>query len=202
MIWWPLLDQIDWDGALLHRVGKVHEVGLFNLKRRSDGTLERKSTPLIKLFRQYVASGEESVGALGEISYPSPEATDEQLPPISDWIQPALVTDQHLLAQLTSQVSQSLKSGNGNGNGGVQKLLNFATAPVKGRLADPVPGLAGEPGMMQGTEVGKKAKGLESLRSTEAATSGYASAASVAQRDTDRYGIVVFSHLRWGFVWQ
>src|SRR5690606_1035590 len=28
LIWWPLIDSIDWDGALTHRVGKIHEVGL------------------------------------------------------------------------------------------------------------------------------------------------------------------------------
>ena len=27
LIWWPLLDQIDWDGAMTHRIGKIHEVG-------------------------------------------------------------------------------------------------------------------------------------------------------------------------------
>ena len=34
-----MVDQIDWDGALTHRIGKVHEVGLFNLQRQPDGTL-------------------------------------------------------------------------------------------------------------------------------------------------------------------
>ena len=39
LFWWPAFDQVDWDGALTHRIGKVHEVGLFNLKRQADGTL-------------------------------------------------------------------------------------------------------------------------------------------------------------------
>jgi len=39
LIWWPLLDQLDWDGAMTHRIGKIHEVGLFNLQRQPDGTL-------------------------------------------------------------------------------------------------------------------------------------------------------------------
>jgi len=37
MIWWPMLDQVDWDGALTHRIGKIHEVGLWNLKRQKTG---------------------------------------------------------------------------------------------------------------------------------------------------------------------
>ena len=37
LMWWPLIDQVDWDGALTHRIGKVHEVGLINLKRQPDG---------------------------------------------------------------------------------------------------------------------------------------------------------------------
>src|SRR5439155_26136492 len=88
LIWWRLLDQVDWDGALTHRIGKVHEVGLINLKRQPDGTLARASTPLVRLFRELVSSGEEKVGKLESINYPSPEAEDEQLPPIDEWIQP------------------------------------------------------------------------------------------------------------------
>ena len=41
LIWWPMIDQLDWDGALTHRIGKIHEVGLFNLKRKSDGVCAR-----------------------------------------------------------------------------------------------------------------------------------------------------------------
>src|SRR5439155_5005590 len=85
LIWWPMLDQIDWDGALTHRIGKVHEVGLFNLKRQADGTLARFATPLVKLFKRYVQSGEEAVGKIEAINYPSMELTDEQLPPIGEW---------------------------------------------------------------------------------------------------------------------
>ena len=38
--------------------------------------------------------------------------------------------------------------------------------------------------------------------STEPATAAVPEARSVQVKQTDRYGIVVFSHLRWGFVWQ
>src|SRR5438046_1785245 len=84
MIWWPMLDQIDWDGALTHRIGKVHEVGLWHLQRQADGSLARVATPLVKQFKQLVQSGEEQVGKLEAISYPSTEAQEEQLPPIGE----------------------------------------------------------------------------------------------------------------------
>src|SRR4051794_18905119 len=105
LFWWPAFDQVDWDGALTHRIGKVHEVGLFNLKRQQDGTLARQATPLVKLFRSYVERGEETVGKLGQINYPSREAEDEQLPPIGEWIQPTTTADQH--------VAQPGTNGNG-----------------------------------------------------------------------------------------
>jgi len=84
-----MIDQVDWDGALTHRVGKIHEVGLFNLKREANGTLARQATPLVKMFSQYASRGEESVGTLDRINYPSPETDEEQLPPIGEWIQPS-----------------------------------------------------------------------------------------------------------------
>ena len=43
LIWWPMLDQIDWDGALTHRIGKIHQVGLFNLKRQTGRHAARAS---------------------------------------------------------------------------------------------------------------------------------------------------------------
>lgn len=150
LIWWPMFDQIDWDGALLHRVGKIHRVGLFTLLRRPDGRLERRPTPLVELFKKAAAEGEGRIGKLSFINHPSFEAHEEQLPPIGQWIQP--VSD--------SLISfDSHKSGNGNGNGHSHK---------KGRISSRI--------------------------SDENAQEN--------TRSTGRYGIVVFSHLRWGFVWQ
>lgn len=167
LVWWPMIDQLDWDGALTHRIGKIHEVGLFNLKRKpQDGTLERHATPLVKLFKQFADSGEESVGKLERISYPSFEANEEQLPPIGEWIQPTVVTE--------SKSGNGHKS-NGNGNGSA----SVAQAPIKGRIADPAPGAAVEPELAE-----------EQTISTS------------DDKFTNRYGIVVFCHLRWGFVWQ
>src|SRR5205085_2692921 len=62
LIWWPLIDQLDWDGALTHRVGKIHEVGLINLKRQADGTLARGPTPLVQMFYKLEDVGVAVVG--------------------------------------------------------------------------------------------------------------------------------------------
>ena len=145
LIWWPMLDQIDWDGAMTHRINKLHEVGLFKLTRQPDGTLVRSATPLIDLFRKLADQGDEAVGTLAEINYPSFEAEDEQLPPIGQWIQPSLVAIE----------------------------TDAAAVPL----------------------IKPKKKDL-------AAATGTRYGDGSAEGKRDRYGIVVFSHLRWGFVWQ
>jgi hypothetical protein len=71
--WWPMIDQLDWDGALTHRVGKIHEVGIFNLKRQADGTLARVATPLVKQYAKFVAAGDERIGTIESIAHPSDE---------------------------------------------------------------------------------------------------------------------------------
>ena len=78
--WWPMIDQLDWDGALTHRVGKIHDVGIFNLKRQADGTLTRHPTALVKQFAKFIAAGDDSVGKLELIVVPANE--DDQGPPI------------------------------------------------------------------------------------------------------------------------
>ena len=65
--WWPMIDQLDWDGALTHRVGKIHDVGIYNLKRQTDGTLTRHATPLVKQFARFVAGGDDAVGKLEQL---------------------------------------------------------------------------------------------------------------------------------------
>ena len=179
-IWWPLLDQVDWDGALTHRVGKIHEVGLINLRRQPDGTLARKPTALVEIFKKLAASGEQHVGKLESISYPSPEAEEEQLPPVGEWMQPTIptVTDP-AAAPVARHGTNGNGSGNGNGNGNGK---SGGAATVSNRLsADPAPGLGSEPGV----------------------SGSVAPEIDISDvRQTDRYGIVVFSHLRWGFVWQ
>ena len=165
LVWWPMIDQLDWDGALTHRVGKIHNVGLWNLQRQPDGTLKRVATPLIEQFKRAAQAGEELVGKLEQINYPSREAEEEQLPPVGEWIQPTLVPE----------TPAAKGNGHSNGNGNSHTATKEPT--VGGRMSDPAPGLASEPGIVEVSEPSD-------------------------DKYTDRYGIVVFSHLRWGFVWQ
>src|SRR5947207_5186874 len=148
LIWWPMLDQVDWDGALTHRIGKVHEVGLFTLSRQPDGTLKRVATPLVKQFREVIASGETRVGKLEQVALPV-EDEDEQLPPLEY----AGTSEKIDMVSLEAKPVAAKSNGNGNGH----------------------------------------AKAQAAPRITEAVETS---------KQTDRYGIVVFSHLRWGFVWQ
>src|SRR5688572_5131107 len=162
LIWWPMLDQIDWDGALTHRVGKIHQVGLFTLVREKDGTLKRVATPLVAQFKAAVASGEERVGKLSQISLPV-ESDDEQLPPLE------YVGTGEKLDMVSLEAKPVAAKSNGNGNG------HSSAKPQAARISEDAPGLGAEPAVT---------RAIESAKST------------------DRYGIVVFCHLRWGFVWQ
>ena len=173
--WWPMIDQVDWDGALTHRIGKVHEVGLFNLRRQADGTLARLTTPLVKQLAAIVAAGDEKVGALEEIVGPTQE--EEQGPPIGvEYPQVASAESNSAAAAPTlvelpaTAKSNNNAHANGNGKAQVESVL---------READPAPGM-----------------------SARASAGASVEDSSIATRRTDRYGIVVFSHLRWGFVWQ
>ncbi len=179
LIWWPLIDQIDWDGALTHRIGKLHRVGLFTLTRQADGTLQRSATPLAKHFKNTVAAGDESVGKLGNIARPA-QQDDPQLAP--------LLTDasQYVSDGGAAQMKQPAPgtpahvNGNGKGNGAAAPLTS---SQISRQVADaePAAGLAGEPVLAQKIMEG---------------------ASIEATKSTGRYGIVCFSHLRWGFVWQ
>jgi beta-glucosidase/6-phospho-beta-glucosidase/beta-galactosidase len=178
MIWWPLIDQLDWDGALTHRVGKIHEVGLINLKRQHDGTLARSTTPLVELFKRLIDGGEEAVGKLESISYPSPEAEEAQLPPVGEWLQPTIAL------QPAGGATPAAREGGANGNGQSNGNGHATATDSRGLAADPAPGLGSE-----AAGAGPVAQAVANLDVHDS-------------RSTDRYGIVVFSHLRWGFVWQ
>ena len=182
-IWWPMIDQLDWDGALTHRIGKIHQVGMFNLSRQKDGTLQRTPTPLIRQFKAAMAAGDERIGKLEKLAVPA-HVDDEQLPPLGEWdtltrfeVRP-LNEAVEVQTSAVSRPAEARSNGNGNGNG-------HAKPKVGGRLADPAPGLGAEPA---------------ATGATESATGGSIEIAD--RRETDKYGIVVFSHLRWGFVWQ
>lgn len=151
IVWWPMIDQVDWDGALTHRVGKIHEVGLFNIKKTPDGTMNRVASPLVTIFKEMADGGDEKVGKLEQVNYPSLEAEEEQLPPIGEWIQPTITTSE----------------------------ASSRPQPAPAAKADPAPGA------------------IASI-----STAGASEIEVVDTKSTDRYGIVVFCHLRWGFVWQ
>lgn len=176
LIWWPMIDQLDWDGALTHRIGKIHQVGLWGLSRQKDGTLARSATPLVRQFRDAMNQGDQRVGKLEQIAIPA-QVDDEQLPPLGEWDTLTRFEARPLNEATEAQpVVRVPANGNGhNGNGHAAKSAN--------RFADAAPGLAGEPSVAPST------RGASSI--------------SIANRkETDKYGIVVFSHLRWGFVWQ
>lgn len=61
--WWPLLDHLDWDGALLHQIGKIHHVGVFCLER-DNGDLLRKATAFTNEYRVALAQGGAVAGEL------------------------------------------------------------------------------------------------------------------------------------------
>ncbi|HSU67172.1 MAG TPA: family 1 glycosylhydrolase, partial [Tepidisphaeraceae bacterium] len=182
LIWWPMIDQLDWDGALTHRIGKIHQVGLYNLNRQKDGTLQRSTTPLVRQFKDAMAAGEERIGKLQRLSIPA-QVEDEQLPPLGEWETLTRFESRALnegVEVATSPVSRA-PNGNGNGNGHATKTASA------NRLADPVAGVAGEPSTAGSSRLGTESGGSLQVQD---------------RKDTDRYGIVVFSHLRWGFVWQ
>src|SRR5688572_19948859 len=133
LVWWPMLDQVDWDGALTHRVGKVHQVGLWTLARQPDGTLRRDETPLVKQFREAVASGESRVGKLETVAMPV-ESQDEQLPPL-EYTGTSEKID--VVALTTTPATTAKSNGNGTGNG-------------RRVVADAAPGIASEPGVSRG----------------------------------------------------
>lgn len=177
--WWPLVDQIDWDGALTHRIGKVHEVGLYTLRRQADGTLARIATPMVRHMRRAIEQGEQAVGALEQQWLPSDELED-QGPPIGVEAPPLTTTAATQAAVTAEPQAVSLvempAAGNGNGNG--QGVVKAAVRQAE------VAGMAAEPA------------------ANHLATQLAQQDQSEASKATGRYGIVVFSHLRWGFVWQ
>ncbi|HVF10856.1 MAG TPA: family 1 glycosylhydrolase [Abditibacteriaceae bacterium] len=62
--WWPVMDHLDWDGALLHQVGHIHPVGIYRLERQRGGRLQRVATTLRDAYRDLIRRGDEAAGAL------------------------------------------------------------------------------------------------------------------------------------------
>ncbi len=198
LIWWPLLDQMDWDGAMTHRIGKIHQVGLFSLHRQPDGSLQRRQTPLIQQFKDAAAAGEARIGKLAFVAHPA-DVDTAQVPLATSDVWDAQDTSEAAVvgvAGAPTERAPAPANGNGRTNGqglgeessdATDATGNSAVAEMAGsRLSDPAAGLSGEITAGQ----------------SELSTESPASVAMEDHRTTDRYGIVVFSHLRWGFVWQ
>jgi beta-glucosidase/6-phospho-beta-glucosidase/beta-galactosidase len=157
--WWPMIDQIDWDGALTHRIGKIHDVGLYNLKRDADDRLTRHATPLVEQFSRIIQSGG-AAGTMTHVMTPADEA--DQGPAIgTEFFEP------HVPARPPNSRPSI-------------RVENDATAAA--------------------TTNGNGHHGVNG--SHDPTASGASDTTAEADCQTDRYGIVVFSHLRWGFVWQ
>ncbi len=203
LIWWPLLDQMDWDGAMTHRIGKIHQVGLFSLHRQPDGALQRRATPLVQQFKDAAAAGEARIGKLTFVAA-SDRGRYHAGPPCHQR-RVGRRGHQQRLGRRRQRAGTRLPSngakGNGaNGNGRTNgqgfgeessdvtdSAGNSAVAEMAGsRLSDPAAGLSSQVTAGQ----------------SDLSTESPASVAIEEHRTTDRYGIVVFSHLRWGFVWQ
>jgi len=155
--WWPFFDNVDWDGALLHHIGKIHDVGLYNLKRQKDGLLKRVRAPLAEMFSEMIKSSDQLVGELAEISAPAIERDEQSI----DFIPSG------------AQVSLSLSTSSADQSG--VKLV----APER------------TPSIQAGV-----------TQSTNAPDSAASPAPVGNGKSREDYGIIVFCHLRWGFVWQ
>ena len=64
--WWPVIDHLDWDGALLHQTGHIHPVGIYRLERRPGGKLERVPTALRDVYRALIQGGDKTAGPFVE----------------------------------------------------------------------------------------------------------------------------------------
>ena len=60
--WWPAIDHLDWDGAMLHQTGHIHPVGLYKLERLPNGTFERLPTGLRDAYQALIRGGNASAG--------------------------------------------------------------------------------------------------------------------------------------------
>jgi beta-glucosidase/6-phospho-beta-glucosidase/beta-galactosidase len=78
--WWPAIDHLDWDGAMLHQTGHIHPVGIYRLDRQPDGTLNRLATSVTASYRALIEEGDKAVGPLKE-NIPSAAARAQEEEP-------------------------------------------------------------------------------------------------------------------------
>ena len=151
--WWPFFDNVDWDGALLHHIGKIHNVGLVNLKRQKDGSLKRVVSGLSEMYSGLIKDGEKAVGLLGEIAAPALD-----------------IEDQDFELEIASPADNE---------------KNFKLAPRKE------------------SRLGMSARNrISADLPTNGHTNGNGKGSELSHGKEGGWGIVVFCHLRWGFVWQ
>ena len=146
--WWPCFDNIDWDGALLHHIGKIHNVGLYNLRRQQDGTLKRLRSPLVKQYSAAIGGNLKTVGkleTLASIEHQHDKIVERAIPKANDAVREIFKSNRIPRSDASKAVAAS-------GNG-------------------------------QSTE---RARSIN----------------KISEKSPDECGMVVFSHLRWGFVWQ
>ena len=171
MVWWPLFDHLDWDGALTHRIGKLHQVGLYKLVRQADGQLRRVKTELAAIYAKLTQGANRAVGEI-ETVIEALTAEEEQGPPLGQMVaakldmrpRQSLITTESAFATATVD-GDFAGDGSSDGNGGSSSSATATVTPSRERITRDRPH-------------------------------------SHHHKATDRYGIVVFSHLRWGFVWQ
>lgn len=60
--WWPVIDHLDWDGALRHQTGHIHHAGLFHLHRDERGYLIRSATRMSQAYTELIRRGDDAVG--------------------------------------------------------------------------------------------------------------------------------------------
>jgi beta-glucosidase/6-phospho-beta-glucosidase/beta-galactosidase len=172
--WWPCFDNVDWDGALLHHIGKIHKVGLFSLKRQKDGILQRSKTALADRYAEYVHARNEPVGELAPLSRPALDNDEESLGAVPSEKTPRIAFEALAAATVATPAAQPAAD--------LQATSDEVLAP-----SAPV------------------ATGRASTGGNGAARRGVAVARTSATSNTPNsadWGIIVFSHLRWGFVWQ
>ncbi|OGV43319.1 MAG: hypothetical protein A2X46_06700 [Lentisphaerae bacterium GWF2_57_35] len=141
MIWWPLFDHIDWDGALTHQIGKLHQVGIFRLVRQQNGNLVRTPTALVSIYSKLARQGVIPVGSLSRQEIVMPPEQEQRV----------MTADKRAQEYAFKATPQALPSA---------KPAAEENIPLSPTIAQPTPAFS------------------------------------------DGCGILVFSHLRWGFVWQ
>jgi beta-glucosidase/6-phospho-beta-glucosidase/beta-galactosidase/glycosyltransferase involved in cell wall biosynthesis len=128
--WWPVIDHLDWDGAMCHQTGHIHPVGLYRLERDGHGGLRRCPTGLSEAYKALIERRDDPVG---DVLTPAP-------PTLEQLAESASAAGPHAESSENSTSSQPVISSprntlmtppssqqNGHANGAVdaQKLISL-----------------------------------------------------------------------------